>query len=235
MTWTKNCSLLNRRNAVIAAGVLALHGLLLALLLGVRSTPQLPADVLEIEAAWILDAQPTPQPKTAPAAAKPTPSPQKQVAAAKTETAVRTTAPTAAPTAEASTPAQPASPAEAPAAAAPPASSPTGAAKPSTAPAPAEPKVELPSSSADYLNNARPPYPPLSKRLNEQGKVVVNVLIATDGTASQAVISSSSGYDRLDQAALKAVLGWRYVPGKRNGVPAAMRYDVPVNFVLTEK
>jgi protein TonB len=97
---------------------------------------------------------------------------------------------------------------------------------------PAPPKVELPSSDADYLNNPRPQYPALSKRLNEQGKVVVRALIGVDGQASQATVKTSSGFDRLDQAALSTVLKWRYVPGKRGGVAEAMWFDVPVNWVL---
>lgn len=102
-----------------------------------------------------------------------------------------------------------------------------------TAPAPpAPPRIELPSSSADYLNNPRPPYPLQSKRLGEQGRVVVRVFIDTSGTASQAEIRSSSGYDRLDQTALQTVLRWRYVPGKRNGVAEAMWFNIPINFVL---
>jgi periplasmic protein TonB len=97
---------------------------------------------------------------------------------------------------------------------------------------PAPPRVELPSSSADYLNNPRPPYPPLSKRLGEQGRVVVRVFIDASGTATQAEIRTSSGYDRLDQTALQTVLRWRYVPGKRNGVAEAMWFNVPISFVL---
>jgi protein TonB len=42
----------------------------------------------------------------------------------------------------------------------------------------------------------------------------------------------SSGFDRLDQAALIAVMRWRYTPGKRNGVPTAMSFNVPINWVL---
>jgi protein TonB len=100
-----------------------------------------------------------------------------------------------------------------------------------TAP-PAPPRVELPSSSADYLNNPRPPYPPLSKRLGEQGKVVVRVFIDAQGVATQAEISSSSGYERLDHTALQTVQRWRYAPGKRNGVPEGMWFKVPIAFVL---
>ncbi|MDP2419326.1 MAG: energy transducer TonB [Gallionella sp.] len=103
-------------------------------------------------------------------------------------------------------------------------------AAPPTPPAPA--RVELPSSNADYLNNPRPPYPPLSKRLGEQGRVVVRVFIEANGTATQAEVRSSSGYDRLDQTALQTVLKWRYAPGKRNGVAEAMWFNVPISFVL---
>ncbi len=97
---------------------------------------------------------------------------------------------------------------------------------------PAPARVELPSSDADYLQNPAPPYPPLSKRLGEQGKVLVRVLIGVDGTAQKADIKQSSGFERLDQSALSTVLHWRYVPGKRAGVPEAMWFNVPINFVL---
>ena len=101
------------------------------------------------------------------------------------------------------------------------------------APAPvAPPKVELPSSDADYLQNPKPAYPAMSKRLGEQGKVVVRVLIGVDGAAQQAEIRQSSGFDRLDQAALLTAQRWRYVPGKRGGVPEAMWFNVPINFIL---
>jgi protein TonB len=97
---------------------------------------------------------------------------------------------------------------------------------------PAPARVELPSSDADYLQNPKPPYPAMSKRLGEQGKVVVRVLIGLDGTAQKAEIKQSSGFDRLDQSALATVLRWRYVPGKRAGVAEAMWFNVPINFVL---
>lgn len=93
-------------------------------------------------------------------------------------------------------------------------------------------KVELPDSAAEYLHNPKAPYPALSARRNEQGRVVVEVLIGIDGTAHKAQIKESSGYPRLDQQALATVLSWHYVPGKRGGVPQEMTYSVPINFVL---
>ena len=107
------------------------------------------------------------------------------------------------------------------------------AAPPDVKPAPpAPPKIELPSSDAAYLNNPKPSYPAISKRMGEQGKVVLRVLIGTDGTPQKVEVNKSSGYERLDRQAQEAVMRWRFVPGKRNGVPETMWNLVPVNFVL---
>ena len=115
----------------------------------------------------------------------------------------------------------------------PPLASVTAPVNPSPVSSPAKPvKVELPSSDADYLNNPKPIYPMLSKRMGEQGQVLVRVLIGADGLPQKADIKTSSGFDRLDQAALATVLKWRYVPGKRAGTAEAMWFNVPLNFVL---
>ena len=94
------------------------------------------------------------------------------------------------------------------------------------------PKVELPSSNADYLDNPRPAYPATSRRFGEQGTVQVRVYISAEGLPTRAEIRQSSGFERLDQAAVTTVLKWRFVPGKRGGVPEAMWVTVPINFVL---
>ena len=102
----------------------------------------------------------------------------------------------------------------------------------STSRAQAAPALTLPSSEALGLNNPHPGYPKLSRRLNEQGQVVIRVYVGADGSAQQGEIKSSSGYDRLDQEALRTVMRWRFVPGQRLGTPEAMWFNVPVNFVL---
>lgn len=96
----------------------------------------------------------------------------------------------------------------------------------------AAPRLELPSATASYLNNPPPRYPPMSRRLGEQGTVIVRARIEVHGSATQAKINTSSGFARLDQTALQAVLSWRYVPGTRNGVPEAMWFNIPIQFVL---
>jgi protein TonB len=117
------------------------------------------------------------------------------------------------------------SPTPAAAAAAPVAGNP----RPNTTPSPA---VVLPSTDADYLNNPKPLYPTASKRMGEEGTVVIRVFINTEGRAEKAEIRTSSGYTRLDNVALDTVKRWRFVPGKRAGVPEAMWFNVPIRFVL---
>lgn len=94
------------------------------------------------------------------------------------------------------------------------------------------PAFSLPSSEAHGLNNPKPTYPRASRRLNEKGQVMVRVFVATDGSPQQGEIKTSSGFDRLDQEALRTVMRWRFVPGQRFGTPEAMWFNVPVNFVL---
>jgi len=99
--------------------------------------------------------------------------------------------------------------------------------------APAAPtKVDLPTTVADYQTKSPPVYPAMSKRMGEQGRVVMRVLIGADGVPQQAEVLQSSGHGRLDRAAADAVMRWRYVPGKRGGVPETMWFQVPIEFKL---
>ena len=105
----------------------------------------------------------------------------------------------------------------------------TGSARPAS---PAAQAVVLPYSDADYLNNPPPAYPRMSRRMGEQGTVLVRVFINAEGRAEKADIRTSSGYPRLDDAALETVQRWRYVPGQRAGQAEAMWFNVPIRFVL---
>ena len=109
----------------------------------------------------------------------------------------------------------------------------TAAAAPATASGKAgAPSLVEPSADADYLKNPPPPYPRASRRLGEQGTVIVRVFISTQGAPEKAEVRTSSGFPRLDQAALDAVQRWRFVPGRRSGTPEAMWFNIPVRFVL---
>jgi TonB family protein len=89
-----------------------------------------------------------------------------------------------------------------------------------------------PVFDAAYLNNPAPSYPSSAKRRGIQGKVLINVVVKTDGTASSVVIAHSSGSDVLDEAALDAVKQWRFVPAKRRGESVQANVVVPVEFKI---
>jgi protein TonB len=103
----------------------------------------------------------------------------------------------------------------------------------SAAPPPPQ-RAEQPSVDASYLYNKSPSYPDISRRLNEQGQVIVRVLVGTKGEVLRAELGKSSGFVRLDRTAVSAVRGWRFLPGKRDGQAEAMWFNVPVNFVLEQ-
>jgi len=221
------------RNAAIALAVVLLHG---GLIWGLQSGLLRHTVELVVPAEVLAELIEPPAPKVAPAPpAPPEPARVKLAPAPAVQKKAVTRAPVqpqAQPLAIADPTPSPNAPtgAATPAPVAPPA---PVAAAPAAPPAPpSPPAVQMPSSSADYLQNPKPAYPPLSKRLNEQGKVVVRVLISAEGAPKNAEIRQSSGFDRLDQAALATVLKWRYVPGKRGGVPEDMWFNVPINFVL---
>lgn len=77
-----------------------------------------------------------------------------------------------------------------------------------------------------------PAYPSLSRRLGEEGKLVLRVELNELGRISVAQIINSSGFKRLDEAALAAVKTWRCTPPQRNGQPVRAIALQPFNFVL---
>jgi protein TonB len=79
------------------------------------------------------------------------------------------------------------------------------AAPPTLAAAQAPPPVIPPNFNADYLHNPAPVYPPLARRMGQQGKVVLRVLVNAGGAAEKVEIRSGSGSNLLDTAALDAV------------------------------
>ena len=72
----------------------------------------------------------------------------------------------------------------------------------------------------------------MSRRLGEQGKAVIKVVVGADGAPKQVDIKQSSGFERLDKAAMEATMRCRFNPGKVNGVAQTMTYDAPINFTL---
>jgi protein TonB len=82
----------------------------------------------------------------------------------------------------------------------------------------------------NYLHRPNPVYPTLSKRLREEGTVVLRVNLDTQGNVLDITIEKSSSFQRLDQAALEAVKQWRFVPAKRGQVAMPSSALVPIEF-----
>ncbi len=132
--------------------------------------------------------------------------------------------------------AQEPAPAPVPPPAPPPPAPPPVAAAPATAPAPPAPApappVAPPISDAAHLNNPAPVYPTRSRRLGEEGRVVLEVLILPNGRVGEIKVKRTSGHAALDQAALEAVQRWKFVPAKRGDEAIPYRYELPVIFSL---
>jgi len=95
-------------------------------------------------------------------------------------------------------------------------------------------EVSQPRFDAGYLKNPAPAYPPASRRLGEEGRVVLRVLVESDGLASEVAIKTSSGFPRLDQAAEDAVRRWKFVPARQGDEAVRAAVLVPIVFNLRD-
>ncbi len=102
---------------------------------------------------------------------------------------------------------------------------------PTFVPAPPAPIIAARFDAA-YLQNPSPIYPAISRRLSEEGKVVLRVHVNTTGQATEVAIRTPSGYARLDNAARDAVQQWRFVPARRGDSPIDAWVLVPIVFKL---
>jgi protein TonB len=100
------------------------------------------------------------------------------------------------------------------------------------APSPAPVAITAARFDADYLHNPKPAYPHASRRLGEQGKVLLRVFVSAAGLAEKVEIKLTSGFARLDQAAEEAVGRWRFVPARRGEQAIAAWVQVPITFQL---
>jgi periplasmic protein TonB len=92
-----------------------------------------------------------------------------------------------------------------------------------------------PDYKAEYLNNPKPPYPLVARRLGYQGKVILHVEVLAEGRAGQIHLDSSSGHDMLDNAAIQTVRSWHFTPARHLGQPVTQWFLIPINFFLESK
>ncbi|MDN7671280.1 energy transducer TonB [Burkholderia oklahomensis] len=229
-------SRMNPRVATAAVTVLAGHAILLTGALLMRNdVPSRPLESKTITAQLL--SAPVAQPVGVQSA--PTPEPPKPVPKVRPKPAPRPVAkPTPAPlpvshepspnaiTASEPTPPAPAAPAETSAKAAPPAGAPTS-----------RPTLEIaaPKEGAHLTCQiAKAAYPALSKRRGETGVVKVRFVVGLTGRIESAQVVQSSGFPRLDDAALDAIRSSPCQPYLQNGQPMRAAYTQPYDFTLTD-
>lgn len=78
----------------------------------------------------------------------------------------------------------------------------------------------------------QPEYPSRALRLRQEGVVLLHVMVSEDGSQQSVKIVKPSGYDLLDEAALKAVQKWRFEPTQRNGQAIKSWIEIPVEFKI---
>jgi protein TonB len=101
---------------------------------------------------------------------------------------------------------------------------------PAPAPVPAQPKTV--TSGIQYLQAPQPEYPPLAKRMGEEGKAILRVLVNDKGRPEKIEVQKSSGSARLDEAARQAVSRALFKPFIEDGKPVPAYAIVPINFQI---
>ncbi len=82
------------------------------------------------------------------------------------------------------------------------------------------------------LHNPKPSYPLSSRKLREQGLVVVRLCVNQDGFVGEASISRSSGFQGLDKSALATLSQWRFLPLSSALHHSLQCFQAPVHFSL---
>ena len=85
-----------------------------------------------------------------------------------------------------------------------------------------------------YVNKkiCTPKYPRVSRKRGERGKVLIRVFINRDGSSEKVEIEQSSGFNRLDQAAMDSAKKCKFIPAKRNGKPVKTLATIPYTFTF---
>ncbi|MDV6520088.1 energy transducer TonB [Pseudomonas aeruginosa] len=104
--------------------------------------------------------------------------------------------------------------------------------KPKPQPRPKPAPLTPPSANAGYLHNPAPEYPALAMRRGWEGTVLLRVHVLASGSPSEIQVQKSSGREALDQAAVKAVKRWSFVPAKRGDKAEDGWVSVPIDFKL---
>jgi protein TonB len=217
--------------------IILLHAAFLyAALYGMQHPASRPVMPREVVATFITPQRvPVPEPQGRPPEPQPVPKPAPKVASKPTPVVKKaatprvTPSPMPAPAPVEQPVAAPAPAAAAPSTPEPPAAAPVAPASPPSPAAPAPPKTV---SGVEYVQPPQPDYPPISKRMGDEGKVMLRVLVSERGHPEKVDIQKSSGFARLDEAARQAAMRAMFKPHLEDGKPVAVYALIPINFSI---
>ncbi len=104
--------------------------------------------------------------------------------------------------------------------------------EPVAPPKPPAPVMMSSELSLTCPQRTQPDYPAMSRRQNEQGRVVLRVELDETGRITSARVNESSGFKRLDEAGLEAVKSWHCNAATRNGEAVRAVALQPFDFIL---
>ncbi|MCA8095347.1 energy transducer TonB [Burkholderia anthina] len=225
---------MNPRVIAVAVGVLAAHAIMLTAAWLHRNAPPPKEVAVQSITAQLIPPAPAAQPVAVQSAAqqptppKPTPRVKPKVEPRPVQKAIPTPQPVA----------QAPSPTPAPAAVDPtPAPAAPAPAAPAAAPGPARETMQVSAPknvSALTCNFVKPAYPSMSKRRGETGTAYVHFIIGVTGKIESVQLQKSSGYPRLDEAALEATRASTCPPYIENGQAIRAAHTLPFNFTLDD-
>ena len=88
---------------------------------------------------------------------------------------------------------------------------------------------------AAYLNNPKPPYPPMAFQLRIEGTVKLKAHVQPDGSCGEVLLAQSSGNELLDRSAMNTVAQWKFVPAKAQGKDVAQWVSIPITFSIKRR
>lgn len=88
---------------------------------------------------------------------------------------------------------------------------------------------------AAYLNNPKPPYPPIAFQMRIEGTVMLKAHVQPDGSCGEVLLAKSSGNDLLDRSALNTVAQWKFTPAKSQGKDISQWVSIPITFSIKRR
>ncbi|MEN8516435.1 TonB family protein [Burkholderia sp. RS02] len=227
---------MNPRVIVVAVGVLAAHAVMLTAAWLHRNAP--PPKSVEVQTITAQLITPAPIAQQVAAESIPQPAPPKPVPRVKPKVEPKPVPKAAKPTLQPVTQSPAPSPTPAPAATDPtPAPAAPAPAAPAAAPGPARETMQVSAPKnvpTLQCNFVKPDYPSMSRRRGESGTAYVHFVVGVTGKIESIDLQKSSGYPRLDDAALDAMRSTTCRPYIENGQAIRAARTQPYSFGLTD-